>query len=224
MRLRLLLLLQNDKVVIEGLTLLSSLLLCDRVREAEKRKRMEEDQEEEANAANQDDNASPTAMSISASSASATTPRQDDNQPRQADHQLDSCFNMVLVEVLKDSLPALVQRLTPEGVLELSKPDWQRESDAKQAESDAMLRQQMLERDQGSLVNGKGTNDHGQRGTQRKRPFGLLRLKIAESMRALVLHFTVPSTDDTLAGEFFTLLMSLNFPALLMVSPPPLRT
>lgn len=134
----------------------------------------------------------------------------------------ESHFNEVLVEVLRDSLPALVMRLRPEGALEAGKPDWQRETDAKQAESDAMVELRRLERKGGGEATITTTTTNGKQQVQtlqRKRPFGLLRLKIAESMRALVLHFTVPSADDTLAEAFFTLLKSLKFPTLLVVPP-----
>jgi len=230
---------QNDKVVGEGLALLSSLLVCDRMSEAEKRKRAEE--EAEASNNQESEAASSTASSSSSSPSSssemqenhgdllprvggnadggATVDRMsDDGKGESVQMKMpESHFNEVLVEVLRDSLPALVTRLRPEGALEAGKPDWQRETDAKQAESDAMVEQRRLERQGGGEVT-TPSNEGKKRGhpLQRKRPFGLLRLKIAESMRALVLHFTVPSADDTLAEAFFGLLKSLNFLTLLV--------
>jgi hypothetical protein len=234
---------QNDKVVGEGLALLSSLLVCDRMSEAEKRKRAEEEAEESASNNQQPEAASSTASSSSAPSSEMQAAAQShgDLLPRldgKADDgsafdrrsgksesdqvkMPESHFNEVLVEVLRDSLPALVMRLRPEGALEAGKPDWQRETDAKQAESDAMVEQRRLERKGGgeATITTTTTTTNGKQQVQtlqRKRPFGLLRLKIAESMRALVLHFTVPSADDTLAEAFFTLLKSLKFPTLLV--------
>lgn len=232
---------QNDKVVGEGLALLSSLLVCDRMSEAEKRKRAEEEAEESASNNQQPEAASSTASSSSAPSSEMQAAAQShgDLLPR-LDGKTDdgsafdrrsgksesdqvkmpeSHFNEVLVEVLRDSLPALVMRLRPEGALEAGKPDWQRETDAKQAESDAMVELRRLERKGGGEATITTTTTNGKQQVQtlqRKRPFGLLRLKIAESMRALVLHFTVPSADDTLAEAFFTLLKSLKFPTLLV--------
>jgi hypothetical protein len=233
-------------VVGEGLALLSSLLVCDRMSEAEKRKRAEEEAEESASNNQQPEAASSTASSSSAPSSEMQAAAQShgDLLPRldgKADDgsafdrrsgksesdqvkMPESHFNEVLVEVLRDSLPALVMRLRPEGALEAGKPDWQRETDAKQAESDVMVEQRRLERKGGgeATITTTTTTTNGKQQVQtlqRKRPFGLLRLKIAESMRALVLHFTVPSADDTLAEAFFTLLKSLKFPTLLVVPP-----
>jgi hypothetical protein len=231
-------------VVSEGLALLSSLLVCDRMGEAEKRRRAEEEAEASASN-NQESEATSSTASGPSSEMQAATQSHGDLLPRidgkaddgSADDRRsdgksgsdqakmpDSHFNEVLVEVLRDSLPALVMRLRPERGLEAGKPDWQRETDAKQAESDAMVEQRRRERAAGgeATITTTTTRTYGKQRVQtqqRKRPFGLLRLKIAESMRALVLHFTVPSVDDTLAEAFFTLLKSLNFPTLLVVPP-----
>jgi hypothetical protein len=84
-----------------------------------------------------------------------------------------------------------------------------------------MVEQRRHERTGGGEATMTTTTTNGKQRVQtlQRKPFGLLRLKIAESMRALVLHFTAPSADDTLAEAFFTLLKSLNFPTLLVVPP-----
>lgn len=131
---------------------------------------------------------------------------------------LESRFDELLVDVLDDCLPVLMQRLARSHSDRELKTQEQREVEAKTAENDAMIRLRLGEKGPNGNTRAEQPKRSIPSHNRKSKPlFGLLKLKILECLRALVVHFSVPSSSDSHTRRFFDLLCNVKFATIALV-------